>query len=62
MTFVRLRWIPTGGAWLYSHLWMEASDGVLHQESDWMREPVINGEPVSEQGSGGGAEDSPSGS
>ena len=38
------------GAWLYSHLWMEASDGVLHQESDWMREPVINGEPVSEQG------------
>ena len=38
------------GAWTYSHLWMEASDGVLHQESDWMREPVINGEPVSEQG------------
>lgn len=38
------------GAWLYSHLWMEASDGVLHQESDWMREPTINGEPVSEQG------------
>ena len=41
---------PRRGAWLYSHLWMEASDGVLHQESDWMREPVINGEPVSEQG------------
>ena len=41
---------PHRGAWLYSHLWMEASDGVLHQESDWMREPVINGEPVSEQG------------
>ena len=40
---------PHRGAWLYSHLWMEASDGVLHQESDWMREPVINGEPVSEQ-------------
>lgn len=37
------------GAWLYSHLWMEASDGVLHQESDWMREPVINGELMSEQ-------------
>ena len=34
------------GAWLYSHLWMEASDGVLHQESDWMREPVINGDPA----------------
>ena len=41
---------PHRGAWLYSHLWMETSDGVLHQESDWMREPVINGEPVSEQG------------
>ena len=41
---------PHRGAWTYSHLWMEASDGVLHQESDWMREPVINGEPVSEQG------------
>ncbi|OLO63170.1 hypothetical protein BKH23_03500 [Actinomyces oris] len=25
---------------------MEASDGVLHQESDWMREPVIGGDPV----------------
>lgn len=37
------------GAWLYSHLWMEASDGVLHQESDWMREPVINGDPAGEQ-------------
>lgn len=41
---------PRRGAWTYSHLWMEASDGVLHQESDWMREPTINGEPVSEQG------------
>ena len=41
---------PHRGAWLWSHLWMEAVDGVLHQESDWMREPVINGEPVSEQG------------
>ena len=37
------------GAWLYSHLWMEASDGVLHQESDWMREPVINGDPAGDQ-------------
>ena len=34
------------GAWLWSHLWMEASDGVLHQESDWMREPVIDDEPM----------------
>ena len=41
---------PHRGAWTYSHLWMEASDGVLHQESDWMREPDIDGEPVSEQG------------
>ena len=40
---------PHRGAWTYSHLWMEASDGVLHQESDWMREPVINGDLMSEQ-------------
>lgn len=33
---------PHRGAWLYSHFWMEASDGVLHQEADWMREPVID--------------------
>ena len=32
---------PCRGAWLWSHLWMEASDGVLHQECDWMREPII---------------------
>ena len=29
-----------------SHLWVEAADGVLHQESDWMREPLISGEPI----------------
>ena len=40
---------PRRGAWTYSHLWMEASDGVLYQESDWMREPVINGHLMSEQ-------------
>ena len=40
---------PHRGAWTYSHLWMEASDGVLHQESDWMREPVIRGELMGEQ-------------
>ena len=35
------------GAWLWSHFWMEAAEGVLHQECDWMREPVIdNDEPV----------------
>ena len=33
---------PHRGAWLWSHFWMEASDGVLHQECDWMREPVID--------------------
>lgn len=37
---------PHRGAWLYSHFWMEASDGVLHQECDWMREPVIGSDPV----------------
>ena len=38
---------PRRGAWLYSHFWMEATDGVLHQECDWMREPVIDDdEPV----------------
>ena len=37
---------PHQGAWLWSHLWMEAADGVLHQECDWMREPVIDDEPV----------------
>nr|WP_315502567.1 hypothetical protein [Actinomyces oris] len=33
---------PHRGAWLWSHFWMEESDGVLHQECDWMREPVID--------------------
>ena len=37
---------PRRGAWLYSHFWMEASDGVLHQEADWMREPVISASPI----------------
>ena len=38
---------PRRGAWLWSHFWMEASEGVLHQECDWMREPVIDDdEPV----------------
>ena len=35
------------GAWWWSLFWMEASEGVLHQECDWMREPVIDDdEPV----------------
>jgi len=37
---------PLRGAWLWSHFWMEAAEGVLHQEADWMREPVIGGDPV----------------
>ena len=37
---------PHRGAWLCSHLWMEVAEGVLHQESDWMREPLISGEPI----------------
>ena len=40
---------PCRGAWLWSHLWMEAVDGVLHQESDWMREPVIGSRPRSDK-------------
>ena len=40
---------PHRGAWLWSHLWMEAVDGVLHQESDWMREPVIGSRPRSDK-------------
>ena len=41
--------LPGRGAWFRSRLWMEMPEGVLHQESDWMREPVINGELMSEQ-------------
>ena len=37
---------PHRGAWLCSHLWVEAAEGVLHQESDWMCEPLISGEPI----------------
>ena len=37
---------PHRGAWLYSHFWMEAAEGVLHQEADWMREPVIGARPI----------------
>ena len=37
---------PHRGAWLSSHFWMEAAEGVLHQECDWMREPVIGSDPV----------------
>ena len=37
---------PRRGAWLYSHFWMEAAEGVLHQEADWMRAPVISASPI----------------
>ena len=42
--------LPRHGAWLSSHLWMDAEidagRGVLHQESDWMGEPDLgDGEP-----------------
>ena len=32
---------PHRGAWLCSHLWVEAAEGVLHQESDWVGEPDL---------------------
>ena len=34
--------LPGRGAWFWSHLWMELPEGVLHQESDWMGEPVFD--------------------
>lgn len=37
---------PHRGAWLWSHFWMEAAEGVLHQEADWMREPIISARPI----------------
>ena len=30
------------GAWTWSHLWMDVSDGVLHQECDWVRVPMYS--------------------
>ncbi|WP_146750860.1 MULTISPECIES: hypothetical protein [unclassified Actinomyces] len=33
--------LPGRGAWTWCRLWMDASDGVLHQECDWMREPTF---------------------
>ncbi|WP_234416001.1 MULTISPECIES: hypothetical protein [unclassified Actinomyces] len=37
----RAQAIPGRGAWTWCRLWMDVSDGVLHQECDWMREPVF---------------------
>ena len=37
-----LQAVPGRGAWFWSHFWMEMPEGVLHQESDWMREPDLD--------------------
>ena len=37
----RAQVVPGRGAWTWCRLWMDASDGVLHQECDWMREPTF---------------------
>ncbi len=34
--------LPGRGAWFRSRLWMDAGEKVLHQESDWMGEPVFD--------------------
>ncbi len=34
--------LPGRGAWFRSRLWMDAGEKVLHQESDWMAEPVFD--------------------
>ncbi|WP_136194058.1 hypothetical protein [Actinomyces procaprae] len=38
----RAQALPGRGAWTWCRLWMDVSDGVLHQECDWMREPVFS--------------------
>ncbi|WP_233188037.1 hypothetical protein [Actinomyces qiguomingii] len=38
--------VPGWGAWTWCRLWMDASDGVLHQECDWMREPDFGSVPA----------------
>ncbi|WP_243118395.1 hypothetical protein [Actinomyces wuliandei] len=35
--------VPGWGAWTWCRLWMVAGEWVLHQECDWMREPVLEG-------------------
>ena len=41
--FLRKWQAPPGrGAWFCSRLWMDAEEKVLHQESDWMAEPVFD--------------------
>ena len=41
-TLRKVQALPGRGAWFWSHLWMELPEGVLHQESDWMREPELD--------------------
>ena len=41
-TLRKVQAVPGRGAWFWSHLWMEMPEGVLHQESDWTREPVFD--------------------
>ncbi len=36
------------GAWTWCRLWMVAGEWVLHQECDWMREPVLERPPIGE--------------
>ncbi|WP_257493615.1 hypothetical protein [Actinomyces wuliandei] len=43
MTKLRERQVVPGlGAWTWCRLWMVAGEWVLHQECDWMREPVFD--------------------
>ncbi|WP_182911413.1 hypothetical protein [Actinomyces sp. 2119] len=38
----RAQAVPGLGAWTWCRLWMVAGEWVLHQECDWMREPVLD--------------------
>ena len=38
----KAQFIRGRGAWTWSRLWMDASDGVLHQECDWTRVPMLD--------------------
>ena len=38
----KAQFIGGRGAWTWSRLWMDVSDGVLHQECDWVRVPMYS--------------------
>lgn len=38
----KAQFIRGRGAWTWSRLWMDVSDGVLHQECDWVRVPMYS--------------------